>query len=125
MPNVRHNTVKLLTCHLQNALQFHRRLYRRKIVPHKYIRILNLPYCFCYMTIIFLLVKFAYFANIILNFQLMCNFLRGSNQNSFFGWTAVTEILNGTQWHQTGYFPRVTICDFKVSLKLYIKTLLS
>lgn len=126
MPDVRPNTIRLLSVHLANAFQFHRRLLKKKIVPHKYLRIFNLPYSTCYVTVIYLLVKLGYLCNAIGNFLLMNHFLNGnSKKQDLYGWRALSEILNGTQWHHTGFFPRVTICDFKVRLILLCKEILA
>lgn len=116
MPDVRPSTVRLLAVHLENAFRFHKRLYKKKIVPHKYLRFLNLPYTSCYVSVIYVTVKLFYVANAAGNFLLMNYFLNGNKgPRDLYGWSALSEIVNGSEWHQSGFFPRVTLCDFRVS----------
>lgn len=49
---VRKKTITTLRKHIENGLRFHRRIYRRKLVPHHCLRFMNLPYGSCYITIL-------------------------------------------------------------------------
>uniref|UniRef100_A0A5S6QZJ9 Innexin n=1 Tax=Trichuris muris TaxID=70415 RepID=A0A5S6QZJ9_TRIMR len=114
MPDARRFTLRLLTVHLENALKFQRRLYKRKLLPHQILRFLNLPYSSVYVTSVYILVKLLYLANVIGQFFVMNYFLEADNQGSLYGWEVFSSILNGTQWDTSGFLPRVTLCDFEV-----------
>uniref|UniRef100_A0A915PZD6 Innexin n=1 Tax=Setaria digitata TaxID=48799 RepID=A0A915PZD6_9BILA len=40
-------------------------------------------------------------------------FLR-TGENSWYGFDVIRDIINGTEWTTSGYFPRVSVCDFTV-----------
>ncbi|VBB27949.1 unnamed protein product [Acanthocheilonema viteae] len=40
-------------------------------------------------------------------------FLR-TNANSWYGFDVIRDITNGTEWTTSGYFPRISVCDFTV-----------
>lgn len=112
-PQVKTNNIKSLTVHLQNALKFHRRLYRRQVRPHKILRFLNLPYSAVYVTSIYLLTKLLYLMNVAIQVVFLNRFLE-TDHYSWYGFGAVMDMMNGTTWDQSLIFPRVTLCDFKV-----------
>lgn len=116
--NIDHDTRKQclqsLTSHLQNALRFHRRLFKRQVQPHKVLRPLNLPYTFFFVTFVYLLTKVLYMINVTLQLYFLNMFLRSSDSRSWYGFSTVKSILEGREWDETGIFPRVTLCDFKV-----------
>ncbi|KFD48267.1 hypothetical protein M514_10844 [Trichuris suis] len=114
MPDSRRFTLRLLTVHLENALKFQRRLYKKKLLPHRVLRFLNLPYSSFYVTSVYILVKLLYLVNVIGQFFIMNYFLETDNQGSLYGWEMFRNILNGTQWDTSGFLPRVTLCDFEV-----------
>jgi hypothetical protein len=62
---VRRQTISTLRKHIENALRFHKRIYRRHMVPHKILRFMNLPYSSCYITVMYLLTKSMYLANVV------------------------------------------------------------
>lgn len=113
-PLVRQETIRFLTVHIENALRFHRRTIKRQVMPHRCVRLLNLPYTAVYVTSCYFVTKVLYMVNVILQFYLMNLFL-DTNQYSFFGFGAIHAILNGSDWQQSGIFPRVTMCDMQVS----------
>lgn len=111
-PLVRQETIRFLTVHIENALRFHRRTIKRQVMPHRCVRLLNLPYTAVYVTSCYFVTKVLYMVNVILQFYLMNLFL-DTNQYSFFGFGAIHAILNGSDWQQSGIFPRVTMCDMQ------------
>lgn len=58
--------------------------------------------------------KLLYVVNILLQYVIFNAFL--GTDNSFWGWHIFTDLINGRSWKETGHFPRVTLCDFNVSL---------
>ncbi|GMT06989.1 hypothetical protein PENTCL1PPCAC_29163 [Pristionchus entomophagus] len=65
-----------------------------------------------YVTTLYILTKIAYLGNLILQIVLLDRFL-GSG-NIFWGFNTVRDLINGREWHESGMFPRVTLCDFGV-----------
>lgn len=110
---VRKETIKVITTHLENALRFHRRMDKRNIMPHRWLRFLNLPYSATYVTNIYILVKLLYLINAGLQFILLNAFLE-TDKYSFYGLGALKDILSQSPWETSGIFPRVTLCDFEV-----------
>jgi hypothetical protein len=70
-PSARRDNIRTLTVYLQGALRFHRRLIKRRIVPHKYLRILNLPFASTFVTLTYLFTKLMYLVNAFLQFHLL------------------------------------------------------
>ncbi|PAV62527.1 hypothetical protein WR25_00154 [Diploscapter pachys] len=65
-----------------------------------------------YMTSLYLLVKGLYVINILAQFYILNRFLGSSY--SFWGIQTFVDLYNGREWMDSGVFPRVTLCDFKV-----------
>jgi hypothetical protein len=112
-PLVRQQTLRILTVHIENALRFHRRTIKRQVTPHNCLRLLNLPYTAVYVTSCYLVMKVLYLINIVIQFYMMNQFL-STREDSFFGFGAVRALLNGSDWAESGVFPRVTMCDMMV-----------
>ncbi|KAL3070526.1 hypothetical protein niasHT_032316 [Heterodera trifolii] len=112
-PEIRKVNLRALTVHLQGALRFHKRLHRHQIRPHSILRMLNLPYSTSFVTSMYLLTKFAYLSNVFAQLLLMNSFLE-TDRYQLYGFGAVVDLLNGTNWEQSGIFPRVSLCDFQV-----------
>ncbi|VDP06673.1 unnamed protein product [Soboliphyme baturini] len=112
-PDVKTQNVKALAVHLQNALRFHRRLYRKRVTPHRILRFLNLPYTATYVSTMYLVSKALYMINVSGQLILMNRFLE-TDRYSLYGFGALADVLNGTTWEKSGIFPRVTLCDFQV-----------
>jgi hypothetical protein len=61
---------------------------------------------------LYLLNKIFYCFNAL--FQIgLANWLLGVH-DVFFGWSLLTRLSEGTNWDNSGIFPRVTMCDFEV-----------
>ncbi|CAI4232571.1 unnamed protein product [Auanema sp. JU1783] len=65
-----------------------------------------------YVSMLYLMVKLFYLINIIAQFFILNKFL-GSDY-TFWGWETFTDLWNGREWMESGVFPRVTLCDFRV-----------
>uniref|UniRef100_A0A914W458 Innexin n=1 Tax=Plectus sambesii TaxID=2011161 RepID=A0A914W458_9BILA len=118
-PHVRRGTIEGLTTHMEGALRFQTRLKKKKFVPHKYLKWLNLPYSASFVTLMYILTKFFYLANVAIQLHLMnklyCNFrFLETDNHSMYGFQALRDLLKGTTWETTGVFPRVTLCDLEV-----------
>ncbi|VDP31339.1 unnamed protein product [Soboliphyme baturini] len=113
VPEARRVTLHTLMVHLENALKFHRRLQKRNITPHKILRLFNLPYSSFYVTVVYTVVKLLYMGNVVMQFLLM-NFFLQHHTGGFYGWDMLSKLLNGTEWDSSGFFPRVSLCDFEV-----------
>jgi hypothetical protein len=70
-PDIRKNTIEGLTTHMEGALRFHRRIWKKKFVAHKYLKWLNLPYSTSFVTVVFLTTKLLYLINICAQLNLM------------------------------------------------------
>ena len=112
--DIRRKTIDMLTVHIENALRYHRRVFRRRLVPHAIMRFLNLPYSSAYVAIMYLMTKCLYLFNVVGSFFWLNRFMLRSDQYEYYGFEALRDLFNGTSWEHSGLFPRVTICDFPV-----------
>lgn len=65
-----------------------------------------------YLTALYLFVKLMYIGNLMGQIYLIGVFT-GTNY-TFYGVDLLKDIMQGRQWERSGYFPRVTWCDFQV-----------
>ncbi|KAL3985542.1 Innexin family protein [Acanthocheilonema viteae] len=112
-PEIKKANIKSLTLHLHGALRFHRRLRKKQIDPHRYLRIFNIPYTASFVTYTYVFSKFLYLVNACIQLLIMNRFLETDRYN-WYGLGAVLDLLNGTTWEKSGMFPRVSLCDFDI-----------
>uniref|UniRef100_A0A183UDZ3 Innexin n=1 Tax=Toxocara canis TaxID=6265 RepID=A0A183UDZ3_TOXCA len=105
--------IAALTKHMQNALKFHRRILRRNIEVHKTLKFLNIRYSAVFISLMYLVTKALYLVNVIVQLYILNKFLR-TDKYEWYGIGVIQDILNGTEWGSSGYFPRVSLCDFTV-----------
>lgn len=63
-------------------------------------------------SIIYLITKLLYCGNIALQLSLIHIFL--DTKYRLFGVELIRDLISGTDWQESGVFPRVTLCDFTV-----------
>uniref|UniRef100_A0A0K0EE33 Innexin n=1 Tax=Strongyloides stercoralis TaxID=6248 RepID=A0A0K0EE33_STRER len=112
-PDIKKANIKSLVIHLQGALKFHKRVKKKQIKQFKVFFLCNLPYSSAYVTLMYVLSKFLYLANVTLQLFLMNSFLE-TDRYKYYGLEAVLDLIRGKTWDQTGMFPRVSLCDFDV-----------
>jgi innexin len=61
-----------------------------------------------YLTSLYVMVKLLYLINIAVQLYMMTQFL-GTN-----GFKILHDLACGKEWHESGHFPRVTMCDFAI-----------
>ena len=64
-----------------------------------------------FLVVLYFFVKGLYLINIVGQLILMEKFI-GTN-TAFYGVRVLIDLLQGTDWHTSGNFPRVTFCDFE------------
>jgi len=62
-----------------------------------------------YLTAIYFLMKILFVVSIILQFSVIHYFM--ATTDIFWGFSIVSDLVNGRDWRTNGYFPRVTFCD--------------
>ncbi|KIH59966.1 NUC205 domain protein [Ancylostoma duodenale] len=110
---VRQKNIAILARHLQNALRFHRRMEKRRVIVHKTVTCLNYQYSSGFVSAVYLFTKALYLVNVVLQLWLM-NYFLGTNKHQWYGLGVIKDIVNGVEWETSGYFPRSAICDFEV-----------
>lgn len=43
-----------------------------------------------------------------------------TNKYEWYGLDVIRDLINGVPWNNSGYFPRVSLCDFTVSFFLFL-----
>ncbi|CAD6196767.1 unnamed protein product [Caenorhabditis auriculariae] len=117
VPEAKRANVHALSVHLQGVLRFQKRLKFKNIVPHRFLRFLNLKYSIYYVTFIYFLAKIAFLLNVGLQANLLNRYLLPQEYRKHFGfdlWKSLLTPDHNNTWEQTGVFPRVTLCDFEV-----------
>ncbi|RCN34388.1 Innexin [Ancylostoma caninum] len=68
---VRQKNIAILARHLQNALRFHRRMEKRRVIVHKTVTCLNYQYSSGFVSAVYLFTKALYLVNVVLQLWLM------------------------------------------------------
>uniref|UniRef100_A0A1I8AQ53 Innexin n=1 Tax=Steinernema glaseri TaxID=37863 RepID=A0A1I8AQ53_9BILA len=66
-----------------------------------------------YLTVIYITTKILFLLINSIQFAFMAAFVGGGDR--MWGWHVTMATLRGETWRETGLFPRVTMCDFKVN----------
>ncbi|CAD5226011.1 unnamed protein product [Bursaphelenchus okinawaensis] len=112
-PDIKRANIRSLAVHLEGALRFHKRLNKKQLRPHNLLRMCNLPYSACYVTVTYLITKFCYLVNVLVQLFLMNKFLE-TDKYQFYGFGALLDLVRGRTWESSGVFPRIALCDFQV-----------
>ncbi|CAJ0587513.1 unnamed protein product, partial [Mesorhabditis spiculigera] len=123
VPQVKKANIEALCTHLQGGLRFHKRLHHKNILPHKFLRFLNLKYSTYYVTFIYFAAKLAFLLNVGLQARLLNRYVL-PEQTSDFGWDVWKTLAfsENHTLHDNGLFPRVSLCDFDVRETANIQT---
>ncbi|KAI6177335.1 Innexin family-containing protein [Aphelenchoides bicaudatus] len=99
-------TVQTIAGHLEDSLEIQR-------------EVTDVSSFFCvgkrwgsYVTCLYVFIKLLYLANVVVQIFLLNLFL--GTDNIFYGFQILKDLLSGREWHATGNFPRVSLCDFEV-----------
>jgi len=118
-PNERHDTICVLTRHIEYAIIGQRK--QNVNSPSAILKIKRILFrILCcgyskqgnYLTFLYVVTKIFYLLNIVCQFTLMTAFLGTSY--TFYGYNILKDLVQGREWHENGHFPRVTLCDFAV-----------
>ena len=74
-PDIKAANIRSLCVHLQGALRFHRRLQKRHIKPHRFLRFFNIQYSAYYVSLLYLLTKLCYLINVTVQLYMMNRFV--------------------------------------------------
>ncbi|KAI6189859.1 Innexin family-containing protein [Aphelenchoides bicaudatus] len=85
----RKRNLDILSKHISNALRFQRRISHRHIIIHKTFKFLNVTYSACFIS-------------------------TKTDKYHWYGFGVIRDVIRGVQWETSGFFPRVSICDFTV-----------
>ncbi|MCP9265587.1 Innexin [Dirofilaria immitis] len=112
-PLIRDHSVEVLTRHIDDALKYQRDYGSRNKSVYLFA-VLKLGKIYgAYVSVVYLFVKSLHLCNVILQFIMLNNFLETSNY-PFFGGHVLYDLIMGREWHDSGRFPRVTLCDFEI-----------
>uniref|UniRef100_A0AC35U886 Innexin n=1 Tax=Rhabditophanes sp. KR3021 TaxID=114890 RepID=A0AC35U886_9BILA len=111
--SVKSKNIDILASHISAALKFQRKVARRNIIVHKIMKFFNIAYSACFISYMYLIMKALYLANVVIQFYFMNKFLE-TDRYQWYGIGVIRDIISGTEWEKSGYFPRTSICDFQV-----------
>ncbi|KAE9415383.1 hypothetical protein Angca_003690 [Angiostrongylus cantonensis] len=104
----RKKEVGKLAAYLEECLEFHsERRTACRLFCFRFGRGLG-----SYVSMLYLFVKFLYLLNIFTQFYILNSFL--GSEYTFWGFQTFRDLWNGREWLDSGVFPRVTLCDFKI-----------
>lgn len=106
----REKNVKILAAHMEDCLDLQRELKGRNRV---FGFLFYGKHYGSYVNSLYIVVKFLYLVNVIGQFFLLNSFL-GFPDHRFWGYEVLRDLALGHEWHESGHFPRVTMCDFEV-----------
>uniref|UniRef100_A0A915DHV4 Innexin n=1 Tax=Ditylenchus dipsaci TaxID=166011 RepID=A0A915DHV4_9BILA len=109
----RQKNIETLANHISRALNFQQQISRRRRIVHRTKRLLNLSYSACFISYMYLVTKILYLSNVVMQLYLMNKFL-GTDRHQWYGFGVIVDIMKGVPWESSGYFPRVSLCDFTV-----------
>ncbi|VDN07446.1 unnamed protein product [Thelazia callipaeda] len=115
--DVKKANIETLCIHLQGALRFQERVKKKKLVPHKICRFLNLKYANYYVAMVYIFAKLSFLANVIFQIALMTRYLLPELKSDY-GLESWKNLIwpknDSSTWKHSGLFPLVTLCDFEV-----------
>ncbi|KAH7725716.1 INX-11 protein [Aphelenchoides avenae] len=111
--NSRAKNMDVLTKHISHALRFQDRVSRKQLLLHKTLKFLNVTYSACFISFMYLVTKALYLVNVLAQLYLMNKFLE-TDKHHWYGLGVIRDLVNGVAWESSGYFPRVSLCDFEV-----------
>uniref|UniRef100_A0A183BYW5 Innexin n=1 Tax=Globodera pallida TaxID=36090 RepID=A0A183BYW5_GLOPA len=109
----RRRTLQILANHLARALSFQSQIMRRHLIVHETFRLFNVTCASCFITLAYLVIKLLYLGNVFAQLFIMNKFLETDRYN-WYGLSVFVDIMAGIPWQTSGYFPRVSLCDFTV-----------
>ncbi|VDO97917.1 unnamed protein product [Soboliphyme baturini] len=99
-PDQRQKSIKSIVRFLDHSVLLSETLHDSRVFSGRYV------------VLLYLLVKLIYLVNSILQFFVLKAFL--GLDDDWWGFRVLRSITSGTEWEETGHFPRVTLCDFEV-----------
>uniref|UniRef100_A0A1I7RRV2 Innexin n=1 Tax=Bursaphelenchus xylophilus TaxID=6326 RepID=A0A1I7RRV2_BURXY len=117
----RQKNVEVLGGHISNVLKFQRHIQRRNIMIYRTFKVLNITYSACFISYMYLFTKALYVVNVVTQLYLMNRFLE-TDKYTWYGFEVIRDIVRGVNWQSSGFFPRVSICDFAVRSVAQIQT---
>ncbi|KAI6222917.1 Innexin family-containing protein [Aphelenchoides fujianensis] len=110
----RQRNIEILSKHIAHALSFQKRRSRRNAFIYRPFKFLN-TYLTSFVSMAYLVTKLLYAFNVVVQLYLLNKFLQTDRAGyQFFGYGVVKDLLSGIEWERSGFFPRVSICDFTV-----------
>ena len=101
----RKGSVEVVATHIRDSLRMQQQLTKgilfRSLFRHG-----------TYLNCLYVLVKLIYLLQVGAQFVVLNNFLGSSY--TFWGFEILRDLFQGQEWHESGHFPRVTMCDFEV-----------
>ena len=115
----RKGSVEVVATHIRDSLRIQQQLIKGCMLKKKSPKLSKFAVVFAglfrrgtYLNCLYLLVKLLYLLQVAAQFVLLNNFLGTSY--TFWGFEILRDLSQGLEWHESGHFPRVTMCDFEV-----------